>query len=322
MHRRILLIGALIMVVIFAVSGCGKSNVVATVNGEQITRDELDERVEKLKGMSGHQGASLEGEAGEKFIAALEKQALDQLIQELLIFQEAKKQGINIETSQIDEHLAKIKSQFPSEEMFQQLLAQQNLTEEDLRHYILFQLTEDALYKAVTGDVSVSEEEVKDYFEKNKEDLVSVKVSHILIKAQEGQVSEEELAKAEEKAKEIIEELNNGADFAELAKSKSEDEKSKEAGGLIDIYFTRNDTRLVREFVEGAFLLAEEGDFSKEPVQSPYGYHIIKLEDKKDTLEELEGDIETRLLAQKKNEVFNEFYEKLQKEAEIEKNLE
>ncbi|MBX5014336.1 peptidylprolyl isomerase [Rhizobium lentis] len=85
------------------------------------------------------------------------------------------------------------------------------------------------------------------------------------------------LVKTEEEAKDIIKQLDAGKDFAELAKEKSTDPNKSEGGDLG--YFSRG--RMVKEFEDAAFAL-DKGTYSKTPVKTDFGYHVIKVEDKRD----------------------------------------
>ncbi|SIQ64462.1 peptidyl-prolyl cis-trans isomerase C [Rhizobium sp. RU35A] len=85
------------------------------------------------------------------------------------------------------------------------------------------------------------------------------------------------LVKTEEEAKDIIKQLDAGKDFVELAKEKSEDTSKSDGGDLG--YFTKG--RMVPEFEEAAFAL-QKGQYTKTPVKSQFGWHVIKVEDKRD----------------------------------------
>jgi peptidyl-prolyl cis-trans isomerase C len=85
------------------------------------------------------------------------------------------------------------------------------------------------------------------------------------------------LVKTEDEAKEVIKELDAGKDFAELAKEKSTDPNKSDGGDLG--YFARG--RMVKEFEEAAFTMPV-GTYSKTPVKTDFGYHVIKIEDKRD----------------------------------------
>lgn len=85
------------------------------------------------------------------------------------------------------------------------------------------------------------------------------------------------LVKTEDEAKDVIKQLDAGKDFAELAKEKSTDPNKDDGGDLG--YFSRG--RMVKEFEDAAFAL-EKGTYSKTPVKTDFGYHVIKVDDKRD----------------------------------------
>ena len=114
---------------------------------------------------------------------------------------------------------------------------------------------------------AVTDDEVKARYEKEIAALPKqeeVRARHILVKS-------------EDEAKAIIADLDAGKDFVELAKAKSTDPNKSEGGDLG--YFTKG--RMVPEFEEAAFAM-EKGSYSKTPVKTQFGFHVIKLEDKRD----------------------------------------
>ncbi|MBR0554279.1 peptidylprolyl isomerase [Ciceribacter sp. L1K23] len=121
------------------------------------------------------------------------------------------------------------------------------------------------------------------------------------------------LVKTEEEAKAIIADLDAGKDFIEIAKEKSTDPNKSEGGDLG--YFTRG--RMVPEFEEAAFAL-EKGAYTKTPVQSQFGFHVIKLEDKRTaappSLEEVGQQVRQLVMRDK----YLELIEKAKAEAKIE----
>ena len=132
---------------------------------------------------------------------------------------------------------------------------------------------------------NLSDKEIKDYYENEFSEQISA--SHILISVSDD-VSEED---ALNKAKDLIKQLNDGADFAELAKANSDDPGSKEKGGDLG-YFGKG--QMVSEFEDAAYAL-KVNEYTKEPVKTSYGYHIIlktgekekaSLEDSKETIKE------------------------------------
>lgn len=151
--------------------------------------------------------------------------------------------------------------------------------------------------KLFEDKIDISENDIKSYYEANKDsqfkEKEQVRARHILIKLPTG-ASEEERKKLRQKAEKILKEAKSGADFAELAKKYSEDEGTKDKGGDLG-YFTKG--RMVPEFERAAFSL-KPGEIS-DIVETQYGFHIIKVEDKKPervkSLDEVRDEIERKL---------------------------
>lgn len=172
----------------------------------------------------------------------------------------------------------------------------------EARHNLLQQFAIDKLM----ADVKVDEAEVKDYYEKNAAMFKSpeeVRASHILVAD-------------EEEARKVADEIKAGKDFAEAAKEYSTC-PSKERGGDLG-FFSRG--KMVPEFEEAAFGL-EVGEIS-HLVKTDFGYHIIKVENKKTSgskpYEEVKGQIEQYLFRQKTTLKYTEKVSELQKEYSVE----
>jgi peptidyl-prolyl cis-trans isomerase C len=113
----------------------------------------------------------------------------------------------------------------------------------------------------------ITEAKLKEAYEKYKEEAsneVEVRARHILVPT-------------EKEADEIIAQLNKGADFATLAKEKTTDPPGKANGGDLG-YFTRNE--MVPAFAAAAFAL-KKGEYTQSPVHTQYGWHVIKVEDRR-----------------------------------------
>lgn len=218
------------------------------------------------------------------FHRALEKQSgreiLAQMIRDELVRQGARKYGIEVTEEDLAAELDRVRQQFGSDASLQEALAQYGMTMDGLRD----QLRTSLLLEAIAAkDVKVSEDELKKYYDEHKDEFKEqeqVKARHILV--------------ADEKtAKEIKKELVAGADFAELAKAKSTDTASKDAGGDLG-YFAQGAMDPAFEKVAFSLKIGE----TSEPVKSSYGYHIIRVEDKKPeripSLEEIRKDAERR----------------------------
>lgn len=318
MHKPkvVAIICALLITLVFVVGCAEDGTVIARVNGEKILQSQLDDRVAMMKAELSSQGYTFEEEEQDKEIMAqMEETAKSQLVTEALIMQQAKEKGVAVEEAAVKEQITQMKQQFGAD-TFDQYLKQLALTEAKLSNLLKVQLTQEALFNEVTADITVDEQTAKAEFDKDPEQYEQLKVSHILIAADASQ--EDQAQAAETKAKELIAKLDAGEDFVALAKENSDDTQTGAAGGVLDMYFSRGDTSLVKEFVDGSFALDAVGHYSKEPVRTDYGFHIIKVMDKQDSFEELKGTLQEQLAAEAKNEAFNEFIEAAMAEADIE----
>ena len=147
-------------------------------------------------------------------------------------------------------------------------------SEEELRDFIAMSYKQEKLVEEYVKK-AITEDEIKKFYD--KEIYGDITASHILIEPDvEDKASDEEKKKAEEKAleeaKKVIERLNNGEDFATLAKELSDDTGTKEDGGSVGEY--NIDSNLVDEFKLGGRDL-EVGKYTTTPVKSSFGYHII-----------------------------------------------
>lgn len=116
----------------------------------------------------------------------------------------------------------------------------------------------------------ITDDMVKAKYDQNLKDHPpqdEVKVAHILVKT-------------EAEANDILAQLKKGTDFAKLAKDKSIDKGSAVNGGDLGMYFTQNGGEVVQPFADAAFAL-KTGDVSSKPVQTQFGWHIIKIEDRR-----------------------------------------
>lgn len=277
----------IIMALVLGVTGCtsGDKEIVAKVNDQAITKDELyDVMVEQY-------GA----------------QAVEYLISEKIIKSEIEKENVKVDDAEVEAEVNKVKEYYGSEEAFNQAMGEYGFNIEDIKNDIIMNMQ---IKKLVESKVTITDEEIGNYFKENKETLnqeEQVKASHILVEK-------------EEEAKEVEEKISAGKDFAELAKEHSIDEGTKEQGGELG-YFGKG--QMVKEFEDSVFAL-EVGEISK-PVKSKFGYHIIKLEDKKEakeaTLEGSKEEIKDILLEEKLPQVYQDWYAEKYKEYNIENYL-
>ncbi len=160
---------------------------------------------------------------------------------------------------------------------------------EDIKNSILAQ---ELLKKEIKAKVKVTDDEIKEYYEKNKakfKDPEQVRARHILIKV-DPQADNKKWKEAEKKAKEIKKRLEKGEDFAKLAKEFSDDPGTKNKGGDLG-FFAKG--RMVPEFEAAAFAL-KPGQIS-EPVKTVYGYHIIQTMEKKSAKQKELKDVKEQI---------------------------
>ncbi|MCA1201282.1 MULTISPECIES: peptidylprolyl isomerase [Priestia] len=214
---------------------------VASVDGDKITKDQLYEVLMSQGGTD----------------------VLDSMIEQKVINKEAEKKSVTISEKELDKELDALITSYGGEDTFNQALEANGIKESEVKKDLETNLK---AKKLVEDTIDISEDEMKSYFDENKDSFdqpEQVKASHILVKD-------------EKTANEVKKKLSDGEKFAELAKEYSTDTASKEDGGDLG-YFSKED--MVQEFSDAAFDL-NVNEIS-EPVKTEYGYHVIKVIDKK-----------------------------------------
>lgn len=284
--------------------------VVARVNGTAI--DALELRRAKKVLLRG-QTAPAEQQA------ALDKQALEQLISAELLHQAAAKLELADLDKQIDAKVAQGKARFKDEPEFAKAIKDLEMDEKDLREYTRRDLLISRFVETTfVSKVSVSEAEIRSFYDKNLDKFKrdeTVKASHILIGA-DNTASADDKKKAREKAEKLRKELAGGADFATLAKGNSTCPSSQQGGDLG--FFGKG--QMVPPF-EKAALALKPGEIS-DVVETQFGYHIIKLTERKPAATtdygEVKAKIEEFLKGQKVNEAIQKYLADARKTAKIE----
>ncbi len=191
--------------------------------------------------------------------------------------------------------------------------------QEQLRYMTDDFLAKAYLVNAIVEKASVADDEVRKYYERNKEKYTvpeQALASHILIKVNFGATAEEK-KKARDKAKQILEWLKKGEKFETLAKQYSDDPQSKEAGGKMG-YIPKG--RMPKAFDEQAFSM-KPGQIS-DVVETDYGFHVIQVEDHKDAVtrqfDEVTASIREELGAERGQKKAEEFIRDAEKGAGLE----
>jgi peptidyl-prolyl cis-trans isomerase C len=247
--------------------GKKEGKVLAEVNGGSITTGDFDR---ELKNLPEYLKAMADTPQGRK-------EMLDTMVVRELILQQAAKDGLD-KGPEIEEKLQDLKKRL---------------------------IVESFLKKKVEAESKVSDEDMKKFYEQNKDKFKSgeqIKASHILVKS-------------EKEAKDILAKLKSGGNFEELAKKNSVDSSSAKGGDLG--WFGKGS--MVPAF-EKAALALKEGQIS-DIVKSDFGFHIIKLTGKRPAgirpFEEVKEQIKGAIMPTKQQEIFQKIKEELKKTAKI-----
>lgn len=274
-----------ILIISILITGCSKETklkegVIATVNGVEISEVEynklLDYYLTQLRAMHDLTDDVLNKDIGTgmTLLDSLKSDVLDTLIVSEIIAEEAEKNDIKIDEEELQKLYEENHLKMMKEDEDYKKTIEENKIDED---FIKGQMRKDLIghqYKMFYLDkIEITDETAKTFYDENSQlfNPEEIKASHILLDE-------------EDEARDIIKKLEEGEDFAELAKQYSTEPIAKETGG--DLGYFSKDANLVPEFKEAAFAL-EVGQIS-EPVKTDFGYHVIKVEDIKREHKEFE----------------------------------
>jgi parvulin-like peptidyl-prolyl isomerase len=325
-----------------AAAGCGKDKaakedegeVLAVVGEKSITTSELEKAIEDLKAKL-PSGESIDEEKAR----SIKLNLLNQLIEKKILVAEAENLGITVSEGEIDSKMEELTSEYNAEldklkvefengksgdddsttfeewlkdreiaVTFEDWLEEKDIDIEQWRKESNYQILLEKLVEEVIGErVEVSKEEIKEYYTENQEEYnrpVTVRALQIMVDT-------------EEKAKGLLEEIESGRDFSDVARENS---ISPDAGSGGDLgYFSKDQ---MPPFIEVVFDM-KLNELSGI-VTSPYGYHIFKVVDIKDaknmTLDEAEGEIEEKLKRKKIEDAYGEWFSGIKNKTKIEVN--
>jgi len=290
------------------------ANVVAKVNGVSITRAELD-RATKFMLAQNQNKKELTAEEKKKADTAV----LEQLISAELLYQAGKKLKIADVDSRVAAQMKLGKSKFPSTAAYDKALKESGLTEKELEEFARKEIyINNLIEQEIASKVTISDDDAKKFYDENPDKFKqseSVQASHILIGV-DPKLTADEKAKAKEKAAGLLKRAKAGEDFAALAKDNSTCPSAPQGGNLGSF----GKGQMVPEFEKAAFSL-KPGEIS-DIVETKFGYHIIKVTDKKAAgtvaFSDAKNDIANYLKIQKIQQNISAFVDKLRKEAKVE----
>jgi foldase protein PrsA len=321
MTRLYAAVAALVVAAAVVAAGCGSGSggvpegVVAVVDGTEISRSELDALIDQAK--AGFKAQQQEfPKVGTQEYLAYQQQLVAFLVRKAEWEKAAEELGVKVTDADIEKVRTQIlKERFSGDEKkLADALEEQGLTEESFRETLEVAALSDKLFKAVTKDVKVTDTEALTYYTQYADQYGSPEqrdVRHILI-AEKGSDGQVDYAKSKEEADRIYALLQDGGDFAALAKQYSADTGTASIGGK----YTAIKGQSVAPFEKVAFSL-ETNEISK-PVKTQFGYHIIQAtadtKPKQVTpFGKVKAGIKTQLLQDKRNQKMTEWEQDLQK---------
>jgi parvulin-like peptidyl-prolyl isomerase/cytochrome c-type biogenesis protein CcmH/NrfG len=322
---------------------------VLIVNGEKVSKAQYEraylEILNEQRQFNQDMGRALDGPEGAYRQLQWRVQAVDRLIEKTLKEIEAKKRLISVPAKKIDERykqeydnfLVMLRQRYGIDEKeLARLLKEQYNTsltayQRQMREQVTATLKEEALEEAVVGQIEVTDAQLLEFIEQNKTRYVNdilgymqpataelqayfeanrekyatpeVKARHILVSVEQD-ASEDKVTEAQKKIEEIRKQLDKGADFAELAKN-SDDKSNAENGGDLG-WFGKG--VMVKEFEEAAFAL-DIGKVSA-PVRTQFGFHLIKVEDKRvRNFEQAQADVRRDWVREREDALMTQWLE-------------
>jgi peptidyl-prolyl cis-trans isomerase C len=299
-------------------------SVAVTVNGVDIKESQVDAQFQldsELRKMA----AQLPPTFFEQYKKQLRPQVLERVIVEQLLDEKVKAAKIVVTANDVnnlilenvaaqnlsmDDFKALIEGTGRSFEQWKQQWMQENQIEKQLAYQKLMETQ-------WAGKINVTEDEAKKYYDENAKQIEQVKASHILITPDTNDPNadpNQTKAAAKAKAEDLLKQIKAGADFAELAKANSGDTYSAIRGGNLGFFGRRS--QMVPAFKEAAFAL-KPGQVS-DIVETQFGYHIIKVTDRKnDTFEKAKDDVMKQLTQAKQAEFAEKYVASLKTNAKI-----
>ena len=247
---------------------------IAVVNGVAISKKDLDRSVDQTRRRFVQMGQKLEG----KSLENVKNKVLDTLIDRELLYQESEKEGIKISKDKVNKEVEGLRKKFSDKAAFSKALKTLGMTEPELENQIKRQLAiKELIDKKIASKIKITDKEAKEFYDKHPEYFkqpAQVRASHILVKVA-SDADKKKVAAAKKKIEAAQKRLKKGEDFAKVAKEMSEGPSAKKGGDLG--FFKKG--QMVKPFEDAAFSM-KPGQTS-DIIRTRYGFHIIKVTDKK-----------------------------------------
>jgi len=290
---------------------------VVTVNGESLTRAELDKELDMIT--ASPQFAAMPPEQAGMIRQQMESRVVDRFVSQQLLSSAAAAEKVEATATEVDEFIEGIRSTLPEEVTLEGIMEERGIAMDKLRGDVAADIRIRKLLEAKTEAVpAVSDEQIAAYYEGNKEMFsmpASVHARHILLKV-DGGADEAAKAAAKTRLEDIRKQIEDGTVTFEAAATEHSDCPSGKRGGDLGTFAHG---QMVPAFEEAAF--SQDVDAVGPVIETPFGYHIVQVVEKQEagerTLEQVSDDISEQLTMQEKQTVVQDYIESLRAAADI-----
>ena len=293
-------ISVVLVLFLFLFSGVSAEagEVMAIVNGEEVLTEEYELRVERLKyHVANMMEIDFNTPEGQEWLAVIEGRIIEELIWETILMQEVRKYELEVSPEKIEEAFIEAQREYTTSQEFENFLEITGFTEKEYRELLHNNLLIDQLLEKKAGEFEPTEEELLEYYENNS-----------FLYSQEEEVAARHLLyEEEEQAKEVLAEIEAGADFDDYM------EDGEELG-----YFRRG--IMVSEFEDAVFSM-EKGEI-KGPVETDFGFHLIYVYDRQEegtpAFADIREKVEQDLYEEFREDQLNDYFQLLYETSEVE----
>ena len=286
--------------------------VLARVNGEAVTKADFDRLIKNME-LRANQPVPAERRD------EVYRKALEQLVTYTVLSQETRARQVSATDAEVESGVKQMRGQFPSDEAFKEALEARGMTLDKLKADTRIDISINKMVEAeVSSAAPPTDVQVREFYDKNPDKFKqeeSIRASHILFRVDENADAATK-KKTMDQAQSVLKQARAGADFGELAKKHSADGSAQQGGDLN--FFTHG--QMVPAFDQAAFAL-KTGEIS-DIVTTQFGYHIIKVTDRKAAemvpFEQVSDRIKEFLTEQQKQQKADAFIQSLKQKAKIE----
>lgn len=300
--KKVLYLG-LVMVLCFSMIGCSNSNAFK-VGETEFSNEEVDKVKSILTATQSYTDADYLAQFKESKDNddKIKQEVISYMIDNEVVYQQAQKEKIKVTDDEVNQKYSQIEKMLDTNQEYKKLLDDAGVDEDYLKETIKKDLAVQKYRENFEQDLKVTDKEVEKYYKEHKDDFKeeSVEAYHILVSTLDDNNKPVDDSKKEElksKAESLLKEIKNGGDFEKIAKENSDDKSSGKKGGYLG-YFTKDSKNA--QFTKEAFKL-EKGQVSNV-FETPFGYEIVKVTNKKTeqkSLEDSREEIVNRILADK-----------------------